>query len=96
MNSYVLHLWELINLLTKKDYTVEVFRDKYYDFYLEDVPDDALTDDESVLFGSIHEKLDWVDENPNEESRSFGWINNEEFIIWVNKQVTDYSKKLKI
>ncbi|MBE9156080.1 hypothetical protein IQ265_04420 [Nodosilinea sp. LEGE 06152] len=70
MNEY--KLLSMINTLVAGKYGVPEFEKDYYDFYLDEVPNSALNDEESEFFGSVQEKLDWVDENPDSVSRSYG------------------------
>ena len=63
------------------------FKNTYYDFYLTDITDKELDDIpefESNYFAEIHEKLDWVDENPDDESRQVGWIDVKQFLFWLS------------
>ena len=78
------------NLLTGM-WGVDEFRENYYDFYLEDVPDDSLSDAEFDFFGSVQEKLDWVDEFPDIESQNAGWLNHEQFVVWVKRKKNKFN-----
>ena len=84
--NYKKMLIDMINKLLSGEWSVPKFRSKYYDFYLEEVPDEALSDKDASFFGSIQEKLDWTDESPDNESQQFGWLNHKEFIQWVQYQ----------
>lgn len=87
---------QLINRIDKLldgTYSVDEFREHYYFFFLDDVPDEALNDEELEFFSDIQEKLDWTDKNPDDESRSFGWINNEEYIQWLKDYKLKYFSK---
>ncbi len=76
----------MVNNLVTGVWTVSEFRKNYYDFYLEEVPDEALSDDEAEFFSGIQEKLDWVDESPDFESQSAGWLDHEQFVELVKSQ----------
>ena len=72
-----------IGRLLSRELPVPEFRKEYYDFYLEQVPDEALSDRDAQFFGSVQEKLDWTNENPDLESQNYGWMNYEQYIKWV-------------
>ena len=62
-------------------------------FILEDVEDiehDNLTKSEGTFLSEVHEKLDWVDENPDDESRQVGWIDIEQFLSWLSNRCTRF------
>lgn len=65
-------LLEKIGRLLNGELPVPKFRKEYYDFYLEQVPDEALSDRDAQFFGSVQEKLDWTNENPGLESQNYG------------------------
>ncbi len=87
MTGYSKVLHDMITHLIEGNWSVEEFRDKYYGYYLEEVPESALTDAEVGLFGAIQEKLDWTDPSPDKESRKYGWMDNREFVKWVESMI---------
>lgn len=68
---------------------IDDLRGNYYYYYLESIPDIELTYLEQnypairKTIYKVQEKLDWVDKNPDEESKSYGWINETEFYSFV-------------
>ncbi len=76
----------MINNLLTGIWKVDEFRRNYYDFYLEVIPDDLLSDTESEFFASVQEKLDWVDESPDIGSQNAGWLNHEQFVEWLEQR----------
>ena len=88
--DYIAALLERIDWLLNGDLSVLEFREQYYDFYLEQVPDESLSDRDAQFFGAVQEKLDWTDENPDSESRSDGWMNHNEYIEWVRDYRQSY------
>jgi hypothetical protein len=72
-----------IDMLLRNEISVPEFRARYYDYYVDELPEWALSDDEEEFFGAVHEKLDWVDKTPDAESRKAGWIDHEEFKSWL-------------
>ncbi len=88
--DYKKKLADMIEMLLSGEWSVPQFRSEYYGFYLEKVPDDALSDEDAIFFGSVQEKLDWTDASPDNESRQFGWLNHKEFIQWVQDQREQY------
>jgi len=79
-----------INKLINKELTVPEFEKEYYFYFLDDVPDDGLTEDELMFFGDVQEKLDWTDKDPDEVSRSYNWMNHEEYIEYVSRITKDF------
>jgi hypothetical protein len=88
--DYKKELLERINKLIGKEISVPEFENQYYLYFLNEVPNDALNDDDNELFAEIQEKLDWVSENLSEEERKDGWINQDEYIEWLKNKITDY------
>lgn len=84
------NLMNQIEHLLSGGWTVDEFRDKYYDYYLEGVPDDALSDSDSQFFGYIQEMLDWTALDPPPEDKQYGWMNHIEFISLVARQRDRY------
>lgn len=76
-------LIKAIDALLGRDISVPVFRRRFYDDYIDVVPESALTDPEREFFAAVQEKLDWVDEEPDAESRRAGRIGHGEFIAWL-------------
>jgi hypothetical protein len=89
--DYKKELINKINKLLKKEITVPEFEDKYYLYFLDEIPDDALSDNDNEFFSEIQEKLDWVSEKPEEDERKYGWINYEEFIEWLKTKMENYN-----
>jgi hypothetical protein len=81
--DYRKELLALVDQLLAGELTVPQFRAFYYDFYLEEVPDEALTVQDSEFFGLVQEMLDWTTLAPPEEDRAVGWMSHEEFRDWV-------------
>lgn len=88
--DYKKELLALIDQLLAGELTVPQFRDSYYDFYLEEVSDEALTTQDSEFFGLVQEMLDWTTLGPPEEDRAVGWMGHEEFIDWVASERVQY------
>jgi hypothetical protein len=83
-------LLEKIDALLGGEIEVEEFEAAYYDFYLESVPEDALTDRQHEFFGMVQEKLDWTAPSPGREDRRYGWIDHEEYVVWLREQKRRY------
>lgn len=88
--NYKKKLADMIEMLVSGKWSVPQFKSEYYDFYLEKVPDEALSESDAIFFGSVQEKLDWTDASPDKESQQFGWLNHKEFIQWVQTQREHY------
>lgn len=79
-------LWAHIDALLAGEITVPEFEARYYDFYVEEVPDDALSNREREFFGYVQEKLDWTSDRPTAEDRRCGWIDHLEYVEWLRRQ----------
>jgi hypothetical protein len=88
--SYRVSLTDLVLQLISGGLSVPQFRDRYYDFYLEEVPDDVMSDRDYEFFGKLHEKLDWTGPCPSHEERSWGWIDYAEYIAWAKEELEKY------
>ena len=86
---------KMIERLLSGEWSVSKFENEYYDFYLEEVPDKALSDEDSQFFSLVQEKLDWTDAAPDPESRSYGCTNHNEFIQLVQQQRDLYWNELR-
>lgn len=84
-------LLEKIKNLLNGVLSVEDFRKDYYFFEL-DVPNDAMTEQDTMFFADVREMLDWTDKNPDQKSRSYGWIDNSEYIEYVRQITEDFLK----
>lgn len=88
-NEYIEKLNTLIENFISSSITFDQFKSSYSNCYLEEVSDKMLSDADIDFFGRIQEKLDWVDNDFDLESREYGWINEKEFSSWL----IDYVKK---
>src|SRR2546425_10775393 len=71
-------LWAYLNRACNYDTLYKKFYFRYAD-----LQDDYLSDADSDAFAAIHEKLDFVAENPDSMSRRDGWISSEEYRKWM-------------
>ena len=85
-------LSEKINKLINGKYTVPQFEKEYYFYFIEKVPDEALTEEENLFFGEVQEKLDWTSEDPTEEEKKLGWMNHKEYVEWLKKKTDEFLK----
>jgi hypothetical protein len=86
------HLIEMIQTLISGEWTVPQFRDHYYDFYLEKVPDGVLSEADWDFFGEVQEKLDWTTWEPDPEEQKYGWLNYDQYVAWVREKFADYQR----
>ena len=77
-------LLEAIDGFLRGEMAVDEFRRRFYDYYVDVLPEWALTDRERRFFGAVQEKLDWVDEQPDAASRADGWVDHAEFQRWLS------------
>jgi hypothetical protein len=73
----------MVQHLVKRQWSVSNFEKEFYDFFIESVPSEELSNDELEFFASIQEKLDWTEAHPTPENRKLGWMDYEEYINWV-------------
>jgi hypothetical protein len=73
----------MVERLAAGEWDVPAFERAFYDFYLESVPEAALTEREQEFFGLLQERLDWTASEPDSESRRYGWQNYAEYRAWA-------------
>ncbi len=89
--DYKASMLEMIRKLVDGESTVPEFEKAYYLFYLEEVPEDGpLSDRDWDFFGLVQERLEWTDENPDEESRSYGWHDHRGYVEYVRQLLECY------
>ncbi len=81
---------KMIDDLVSGGLSVAQFHAQYYTFYLESIPEDAMSDSDYEFFGQLQEKLDWTDLNPSSEDRLWGWISYEEYKDWAVRKHAEY------
>lgn len=89
--DYKKELSQKIQNLLEKKWDVSKFKDEYYFYYINNVPDDALTPDEDLVFGDIQTKLDYITNKPGKDSQH-GYITPEEYINWVKNKIEELPK----
>ena len=89
------YLWGLIEAVLAKSISVREFNELYYPFAL-DIISNLIDETEEGFFEMVRQKLEWTSESPDEESRRYGWISDEEFIEWLNKEKVSYKNSQKI
>lgn len=85
---------ELLGVLRaflRNEYDYDALYKKFYFHYVDDLPDDSLSDEDLDIFGEIHERMDMVSDNPDEPSRRAGWISSEEFRNWLARLLANHS-----
>ena len=63
--------------------SVSAFEARFYDFYMDEVPEDALTQHKHDFVSAVCEKLDLTVERPDAESRRRGYVDHGEFLEWL-------------
>jgi hypothetical protein len=81
--DYRLELTEMIDRLLAGTWTVEEFERAYYTFFLDEVPSEALSEDERDFFAEIQEMLEWTGPSLTSEEKQYGWMTYEEYVDWV-------------
>ena len=90
MHDYRIVLLSKINSLLNEEWDVSQFRKYFYDYYLEQIPEDGLSDIDQIFFADVHEMLDWVDKKPDAESRKYGWIDELQYKNWLRRKLANY------
>jgi hypothetical protein len=65
--------------------SVEEFGAAYSRYYLEGVPDTALSPEQFDWYGLVHEKLEWTANTATVEERQLGWMTPGEFRTWLDR-----------
>ena len=89
-NNYKVELQEKVNQLISGNQTVPQFKDAYYRYFHNDVPEDALNESSDTFFGLIAEVLDWTAENPDTQEAKDGWISYGEYIEWLKTMSDEF------
>lgn len=93
--NYREQLLEKINKLINNDWNVPTFEKEYYNFYLEQIPKNTLSNSETDFFGLVQEKLDWTAENPSYEEKKDGWADHETYIEWLKNNTREFLRDEK-
>jgi len=73
--------------------SVAAFEGRFYDYYFDQVPEDALSAAEQELVESVCEKLDLTAESPTPEDRRFGYVDRGEFLEWLRVRYADFAAR---
>jgi len=70
---------------------VKDFTDKYWNYYLREVPSGLLPEREEEFFGAVQERLDFTDEEPDDEERGEqGWMDFDELKEWLGDRLAEF------
>lgn len=83
-------LLEKINNLINGIWTLPKFEEEYYQYFLNEVPDDSLTTTEMEFFGLVQEKLDWTAPTPSLEEKQDGYIDHQGYTEWLKNNTQDF------
>jgi hypothetical protein len=86
-------LLRLVHRVAQGGWPVPEFERAYGEYWVEDLPDGALSEADSAFFEAIQEKLQWTGRDPSAESRQSGWIDYEEFRTWVTEQLAEHLRQ---
>lgn len=76
-------LFALVERVLARTLSVAAFEARFHDFYMDEVPESALTRTEHDFIGGICERLDTTVEHPDAGSRRNGWIDRGQFVAWL-------------
>ncbi len=88
--DYKTILLEKINNLTNGTWSVLEFEKEYYQYFLDQVPGNAMNTIETEFFSLVQEKLDWTAENPDEQDKKYGYYDYLEYIAWLKKNTQEF------
>jgi hypothetical protein len=84
-------LLEKIEKVTSGAWTVPEFREDYYWYMLNDVPEDAFSGiEEEQFFALVREQLEWTTANMTPEAKRDGYMSHEEYIDWVRQNTEEF------
>jgi hypothetical protein len=63
------------------------FARQYEEVYIEELPEDGLSDEQEEWYGAIHEKFSWTAAAPDPEAQRDGWISIDQFYGWLRKHL---------
>jgi hypothetical protein len=86
-------LLAMIEALLAGRTTIADFEERFYWYYLEQVPDGALSEAERSLVESICERMDSTAGVPDPESRRHGWIDHAQFLEWLRAHYREYTAR---
>ena len=87
--DYLAVLQGMVIRLLDGTWTVSEFYDHFYMFFVDEVPDNVLSDTDFSFFCEIHEKLDSTAEAPDSASKSDGWIDEVAYLNWMVMNVDE-------
>jgi hypothetical protein len=90
--DYKSNLLRRIEQLVNGSIYVPAFELEFYQYYLTEVPQETLSDYDNEFFGFVQEKLDWTLEDPDAESRGDGFIDHQEYVVWVKNLLDRYKR----
>ena len=76
-------LFALVERVVDGTIPVAAFEGRFYDFYMDEVPGEALTQPERDFVASVLDKLDLTVEHPDAKGRRSGLIDRAEFVEWL-------------
>jgi hypothetical protein len=91
MDYRALLLHKIHNLISGT-WEVPEFEREYYRYFLDEIPDGVLTQNEMEFFGLVQEQLDWISEAPSEIERRDGWRSYSEYVEWLKRNFEQFSK----
>ncbi len=87
MNVYTKRLDELVDSFLTEILGFDEFARLFSELYIEEVPDDALSDDATLWYGEIHEKFSWTAPDLQRQAQRDGWMMPDQFYGWLTRHV---------
>lgn len=82
------YLRNLIDEYLTESIEFDDFAHRYSSYFIDEMDDGELDDDELEWYGAVHERAEWTDVAPDPESRSDGWMDVTQFRDWLRTHVS--------
>lgn len=92
--DYVRRLNDLVSEYIRATIPLPEFQQRFSSIFVDEIPDSALNEQQWNLYGAIHEKSEWVAEDPVLQDRRDGWLDAEEFRVWL-KRIQDSGMRIE-
>ena len=84
-SDYLTILLDKVEHLVGGRWSVPEFEAQFYHYFLDEVPEDALSDRENEFISCLQENLDWTDAKVDQQSRGDGWGDHAQYVAWATR-----------
>ena len=75
----------IIDSFLRGERSFEEFSTDYSWCFIDEIPEMELTPEIADQYGAVHEKAEWTTAYPTPEERGYGWMDIDEFTIWLRR-----------